>query len=156
MEPNYEISRSFNITCRLSKTDSTTGNKADKQCHGSRKGDPAEDPSQLRSELEDISEQLLLLVKRINRTNSLNQVDEGLTFSDALANRDILHLKHGIYRNLAQAATVTQTRNSKSEVKFNSIVDVKEIQEVASRLAQEHRQLDARIQEANWRVELLE
>ena len=156
MEHNCEISRSFNITCRLSKTDSTTGNKADKQCHGSRKGDPAEDPSQLRSELEDISEQLLLLVKRINRTNSLNQVDEGLPFSDALANRDILHLKHGIYRNLAQAATVTQTRNSKSEVKFNSTVDVKEIQEVASRLAQEHRQLDARIQEANWRVELLE
>ena len=70
---------------------------------------PAEDPSQLRSELEDILEQLLLLVKHINRTNSLNQVDEGLTFSDALANRDILHLKHGIYRNLAQAATVTQT-----------------------------------------------
>ena len=117
---------------------------------------PAENPSQLRSELEDISEQLLLLIKRINRTNSLNQVDEGLTFSDALANRDILHLKHGIYRNLAQAATVTQTRHSKSEVKFNSTVDVKEIQEVASRLAQEHRQLDARIQEANWRVELLE
>ena len=60
---------------------------------------PAEDSSQLRSELEDMSEQLLLLIKRINKTNSLIQVDEGLTFSDALANRDILHLKHGIYRN---------------------------------------------------------
>ena len=83
---------------------------------------PAENPSQLRSELEDISEQLLLLIKRINKTNSLSQVDEGLTFSDALANRDILHLKHGIYRNLAQAATITQTRHSKSEVKFNSTV----------------------------------
>ena len=117
---------------------------------------PAEDPSQLRLELEDLSEQLLLLIKRINRTNSLNQVDEGLTFSDALANRDILHLKHGIYRNLSQAATVTQTRHSKSEVKFNSTVNVKELQEMASRLAQEHRQLDARIQEANWRIELLE
>ena len=116
---------------------------------------PAEDPSQLRLELEDVSEQLLLLIKRINKTNSFNQVDEGLTFSDALANRDIFHLRHGIYRNLAQAATVTQTQHSKSEVKFNSTVDVKEIQEMASRLAQEHRQLDARIQEANWRVELL-
>ena len=52
---------------------------------------PAEDPSQLRSELEDISEQILLLIKRINKTNSLIQVDEGLTFSDALANRGILH-----------------------------------------------------------------
>ena len=58
---------------------------------------PAENPSQLRSELEDISEQLLLLIKRINKTNSLSQVDEDLTFSNALANRDILHLKHGIY-----------------------------------------------------------
>ena len=52
---------------------------------------PAEDSSQLRSELEDMSEQLLLLIKRINKTNSRSEVDEGLTFSDALANRDILH-----------------------------------------------------------------
>ena len=88
--------------------------------------------------MEDISEQLLLLIKRINKTNSLSQVDEDLTFSDALVNRDILHLKYGIYRDLAQAETVTQTRHSKSEVKFNSTVDVKEIQE------------------ANWCVELLE
>ena len=103
---------------------------------------PAEDPSQLRSELEDISEQILLLIKRINKTNSLIQVDEGLTFSDALANRGIC-IKHRIYRDLAQAATVTSTRHSKSEVKFNKTVNVKEIQEVASRLAEEDRQLDA-------------
>ena len=33
---------------------------------------PAEDPSQLRLELEDVSEQLLLLIKRINKTNGLS------------------------------------------------------------------------------------
>ena len=33
---------------------------------------PAEDSSQLRSELEDMSEQLLLLIKRINKTNGLS------------------------------------------------------------------------------------
>ena len=117
---------------------------------------PAEDPQELIAELERVSGQLEQFVQRINRTNSNTMLDEAMSLSDALAVRDNLKLKQGIYQNLAQAAVVTQDRYSKSEVKFTSTVDVAAIQRRADDLARRHRDLDAKIQEANWRTELLD
>jgi len=74
----------------------------------------------------------------------------------ALAERDILSLRRTAYADLAQAASVRQDRYSKSEVKFISTVDVAALQKKADDLAKQYRELDARIQEANWQVELLE
>jgi hypothetical protein len=79
-----------------------------------------------------------------------------MTVSDAIARRDVVRLRHSVYRDLAQAAVVTQDRYTKSEVKFRSSVNVAELQERADALAQEHRELDARIQEANWQTDLRE
>jgi len=116
---------------------------------------PAEDPKELIKDIERISEELTLMIQRINRTNTATDLKQEVTITDALAVRDILKLKHGIYRDLAQSATVTQDRYSKSEIKFKGTVNVTEIQERADQLAKECRELDAAIQEANWRTELL-
>lgn len=116
---------------------------------------PAEDPKELIKDLERISEELTLMIQRINRTNTATDLKQEVTITDALAVRDILKLKHGVYRDLAQSATVTQDRYSKSEIKFKGTVNVTEIQERADQLAKECRELDAAIQEANWRTELL-
>jgi len=89
------------------------------------------------------------MIQRINRTNTATELKQEVTITDALAVRDILKLKHGIYRDLAQSATVTQDRYSKSEIKFKGTVNVMEIQERADQLAKECRELDAAIQEAN-------
>ena len=51
---------------------------------------------------------------------------------------------------------VQQDRYSKSEVKFKSTVNVADLQKQADELAKAYRELDVRIQEANWRVDLLE
>ena len=110
---------------------------------------PAENPQELIAELERISGQLEQFVQRINRTNSNTMLDEAMSLSDALAVRDNLKLKQGIYQHLAQAAVVTQDRYSKSEVKFTSTVDVAAIQRRADDLARQHRDLDAKIQEAS-------
>lgn len=117
---------------------------------------PAENPQPLLEELDHVSEELEQLIQRINHTNSVTELEPGLTLTDALATRDVLRLKHGIYRDLAQAATVTQDRYSRSEVKFKSTVQVADIQKQADQLAKEYRELDARIQQANWQTELLE
>ncbi|OQA46940.1 MAG: hypothetical protein BWY52_00470 [Chloroflexi bacterium ADurb.Bin325] len=117
---------------------------------------PAEDPQEMLAELEQVTGQLQQLIQRINRTNSSTLLDESDTLSDALAVRDVLRLKQEVYQDLAQAAIVTQNRYSKSEVKFFSAVDVASIQRRADDLARQHRDLDTRIQEANWRTELLE
>lgn len=118
--------------------------------------EPAETPANLIKELERISKELLRLIQRINATNSAVKLEKGLTISDAIAVRDVLRLKHTIYRDLAEAATVTHDRYTKSEVKYRSTVNVSEIQKQADELAKGHREIDAKIQEANWREDLIE
>ena len=77
-----------------------------------------------------------------------------MSIADALAARDVTKLKSDIYRNLAQAAIVKQDRQTKSEIKFQSTIQVAEVQRKADQLAKEHRQLDTRVQQANWQTEL--
>lgn len=117
---------------------------------------PAESPEELMKELEQLSEELTQLIQRINRTNSANKIAESMTLSDALAIRDILKLKCGIYRELIEAASVTQARFSRSEVKFKSTVDIAAVQKQVDQWAKDHRELDTKIQEANWLIELIE
>ncbi len=116
--------------------------------------EPAENPNELLVELEGVSNELSSLIKSINKTNSTILLQEGQTLSDALAERDVLALRREVYSHLAQAASVTQDRYSKSEVKFKSTVSVAGIQKHADELAKAYRELDARIQEANWKTEL--
>ncbi len=117
---------------------------------------PSEQPQKLLEEFEQLTSELTQLVQRINRTNSVTELKPNVILSDALATRDTLKLKHGIYANLAAEATVTQSRFTKSEVKFLSTVNVAEIQKSVDSLAKEHRELDTQIQAANWQTELLD
>jgi hypothetical protein len=118
--------------------------------------EPPENPKELIKELERVADELGDLIKRINRTNSLTAYQEDKTLSDALAERDVLALRRGAYADLAQAASVTQARYSKSEVKFKSTVNVQEIQRRVDELSKAYREMDSRIQEINWRTDLME
>jgi len=114
---------------------------------------PAEDPDALLRQLDDVSQELLTLIQRINRTNSATRLGPR-TISDAIAERDVLRIRSTAYRELAAGAAVTQGRTTKSEVKFRSTVNIAAIQKKADEMAKEHRDLDAAIQEANWRTNL--
>jgi hypothetical protein len=117
---------------------------------------PAEDPQALLAELERVIAELTDLIQRINRTNAATALEPGLTISDALAVRDMLDLRHGAFRELAQRATVTQDRYSRSEIRFQSTVDAGALQHRADQVAQERRDLDTRLQAANWVIDLAE
>jgi hypothetical protein len=110
----------------------------------------------LVQEVERVSATLLGLVQKINRTNIATELSKGVTLADALAERDVLLLQRGIYASLAEAGSASQSRYSRSEVKFVSTVNVSEIRERADELSKERRELDARIQAANWNVDLIE
>ncbi len=116
--------------------------------------EPAEAPSILIEEMERVTGDLVELIQGINRTNATTLLTEDLTIADAIAIRDVLSLRHSIYSNLAEAATVTRGRHTISEVKFKSTVSVSEIQKRADDLARDYRELDAKIQEANWKVSI--
>jgi len=117
---------------------------------------PAETPQDLIVELERASSVLLDLIKRINKTNSATVFVGRGTISDALAGRDVLALQRTAYAELAQPAAIMHGRFTRSEVKYISTINVAEIQKRADELAKNYRDLDARIQELNWRTELVE
>lgn len=116
---------------------------------------PAENPEGLLAEYEDLAGELVQLIRRINLTNSTATV-AGRSMTQALAERDILKLRHAMYRELAQVATITQAVSTRSEVRFRGTVTVSVVQQKADTIAKELRELDARIQESNWLIELVQ
>lgn len=117
---------------------------------------PPENPSALLAELETTLRELTDLIQRINKTNSLTNLREGVTISDALAQRDTLLLKRSVYDSLVNAAALNQNRYSQSEIKNFSTVNITELQAQVDRLSRECRELDTTIQAANWNTELID
>lgn len=118
---------------------------------------PAEDPTALLQEFEQVAAELTRLIQRINATNNSATLESGTTLANALAQRDVLKLRHGVYGSLTKAANpMGQIRYSLSEIKVHSTVDVTEIRAQADDLARQHRELDTQIQAANWLTDLVE
>lgn len=117
---------------------------------------PPENPQALISEVDAGVQELEDLIKKINKTNSLTTLEDGVTLSDALAKRDVLALKRSIYNSLVDEAAVRQDRYTRSEVKFFSTIDVSELQTQIDRMSRQYRELDTKIQQANWNTELID
>ena len=117
---------------------------------------PPENPQALVAELEATVNELADLIKRINKTNSLTNLEESMTLSDALAQRDTLMLKRSVYNSLVEAAAYQQVRYGTSEIKTFSTVNIAELQTQMDQLSRQCRELDTRIQESNWNTELMD
>jgi hypothetical protein len=122
--------------------------------------DPAEDAVELLAEADQAIERLAGLVTRINLTNTAAALDDGTPLTAALARRDALRTRHGLLTDAADAAsgrvsagTYTQ-RQMRSELRQISALPIREVRDRADDVARQLRELDARIQRANWEVEL--
>ena len=124
-------------------------------CEKVQEGDqPPEDPNELLAEAARTYELFEGLIQQINRTNTVTRL-EGVSLSDLLARRDVLSQRRTLLTGVAEAAVVQQNAYSKSEVRFRSTVDIAALRKQADDLSKQHRELDARIQEANWNTDLL-
>ena len=122
----------------------------------SQEGDePAEQPLELLSQLQEESLKFEKFVIRINKTNNDTLLDDKSTLMEALTKRDMLKYEHFILSNLATKATPATDRYSNREIKFVSTIDVKEIRKKADDIAKQYRQIDVNIQEKNWLTDLL-
>ncbi len=117
---------------------------------------PSEDAQELLLEFNRVADEFELLIERINRTNLSVTLADRRSLTAAIARRDVLKFHINIWRQAAEASAVKQMRSTKSEIKFVSVVNVKEARENVDRFAQELRQLDTQIQEANWTCDLLD
>jgi len=113
-----------------------------------------EDPAELLAEYDRLANELDQLIVQINEQNLRTEVSPGLTMTAALARRDRLRQLHRIRTDLADAAGQGQDRYSKSEIRFIPSVDVRAIRREADAFAAEARELDTRIQAANWTTDM--
>ena len=111
--------------------------------------------SSLLAEYEDSAASLLDLITRINMTNAAT-VLEGRTLTAALAERDVLRLRQVMRQDLAKAAAITQTVNTRSEIRFKPTISIAMIQRKADDLSRALRTLDTKVQEVNWLTTLHE
>ena len=122
---------------------------------------PPEDARELVSVALSVLDELEVLIRNINRTNSSTVMADGRTLTDALAERDVLKLRYSLLKASADVASGAQQqagymRTTRSELKVISALDVRNLRQQASDVAVRARELDARIQEANWTTELRE
>ncbi|WP_354644280.1 DIP1984 family protein [Kitasatospora camelliae] len=121
--------------------------------------EPAEDAGRLLAESAEVLDELESLIRRINRTNAITVVDDGGTLTDALARRDVLRLRHSVVSAAADAAAGRSggaARQLRSELMMLAALPVAELRARADVLAREIREVDMRIQRANWEVDLLD
>lgn len=119
---------------------------------------PAENAAELVAEADRVLGELEELISRINRTNAATRLDEDLTVTDAIARRDVLRLRHSLYTSVADAASGKSgpgmARQMRSELRYVSAVTVSQLRTAADEAAKQHRELDVRIQQANWETDL--
>ena len=121
--------------------------------------EPAEDAAALIVEADAALEHLQQLIRRINATNSRLDLGADGTMTDALAARDVLRLQHSLLADAAAAASGANDqflRQMRSELRQISALPVGELRARADRVAQELRELDNKIQQANWSNDLEE
>ncbi|MBR4161967.1 MAG: DIP1984 family protein [Solobacterium sp.] len=116
---------------------------------------PLEDPAVLLKELNETLGELQKMISKINLTNCKTILD-GVTMTEKIAERDCLQKKIGIYRTFINEASQGTRRARMSEIRILPSVNVSDLQKQADQLSKELRLLDNRIQETNWKTELIE
>lgn len=122
--------------------------------------EPAEDATELLAAGRAATDELERLIRTINRTNSATELEDGVTITDALARRDALTARRRLVTAVADAASGNDqrgwARQMRSELRFVSAVSVADLRREADDLSRELRELDTKLQAANWTTELLD
>ena len=115
---------------------------------------PAENPADLFSELSNSLKELETMIVRINKTNQETHWN-GKTLTEMIAAKDVLSMHLSTLRSVLEAANVRSDRYSRNEIKFVRTIDVNLLQKRVDDLSRDLRELDSRLQQANWMTDLL-
>lgn len=118
--------------------------------------EPHEDPQKLIDEAFGVLRELERLVARINEANAATKLPDGRTLTEAIARRDTLAAQHSLLKHAAEASQAEPNRYGISEIKWVSMLKVSNLQRQSEDLAKSLRELNAAIQETNWKAELPE
>jgi len=110
--------------------------------------------TELFKEYDEINQQYSELVVAINRKNATASLaDSALLLMEALEQREQLRRKHAL---LTQALDDTKaaSRMGRNEIRLVRTIDTKTLTEQLNTTAKQLRELDGKIQQTNWLVDL--
>lgn len=110
--------------------------------------------TELFKEYDEINQQYSELVVAINRKNATASLaDSALLLMEALEQREQLRRKHAL---LTQALDKTKAapRIGRNEIRLVRTIDTKTLTEQLNATAKQLRELDGKIQQTNWLVDL--
>lgn len=110
--------------------------------------------TELFKEYDEINQQYSDLVVAINRKNATASLaDSALLLMEALEQREQLRRKHAL---LTQALDETKAapRMGRNEIRLVRTIDTKTLTEQLNTTAKQLRELDGKIQQTNWLVDL--
>ena len=110
--------------------------------------------TELFKEYDEINQQYSELVVAINRKNAAASLaDSALLLMEALEQREQLRRKHAL---LTQALEETKAapRMGRNEIRLVRTIDTKTLTEQLNATAKQLRELDGKIQQTNWLVDL--
>lgn len=116
---------------------------------------PGEDPKELLPELTASIQRLRVLICQINKTNCSTLID-GESLTDLIARRDCLLLEISSYKDFTETSRRSTDRARGSEIKIRPCIEVKELQKRLDALSKDLRELEVKLQKANWNTELIE
>ncbi len=117
---------------------------------------PHEDPGKLLHEAFAVLGELESLVFRINQANLSNALSDGRSLTEAIARRETLAGQHSLLQHAIAQTQKEPDRYSMAEIKWVATLKVAGLQKQSEDLAKNLRELNAAIQEANWKAELEE
>jgi hypothetical protein len=115
---------------------------------------PHEDPNALLLESTGVIDELETLVTSINVANMNHKLPDGRTLTAAIAHRDSLVQRHAMLQAAIGSTQKEPDRYSVREIKWVAAVEVAKLQKQSEDLAKQLRELNAKIQETNWKVDV--
>ncbi|HLY30596.1 MAG TPA: DIP1984 family protein [Ktedonobacterales bacterium] len=151
-----KLAEALTLRADIQKRISGLGDRIEESARVQEGEQPPENPQELLAQLDELFGQLASLIARINRTNLSVRLPNGVSLTDALAQRDTLALRFRTLDSIADEAAEKQSRYSRSEIKMVSTLNVSALRKQLDEIAQQRRELDTQIQATNWTADLLE
>lgn len=115
-----------------------------------------ETPESLFEQLNACFPQLEKIIERINRTNSSTLIGKK-TIAELIVEKDCIAKKHKIYKEFCDSASGENAkRYSRSEIIERPSTDIPTVRKQVDLLAKQYRELDNKLQAANWNTDLVE
>ena len=115
---------------------------------------PNEDPTALMKEAIATMQNLEALVLKINAANLLHKLPDGRSLAQLIARRDTLVQQHSLLQAAVAGAKTEPDRYSMKEIKWKATIDIAKLQKQSDDLSKSIREVNAKIQETNWAVEI--